>query len=119
MVEYWDNSNAPLFYFPASISFIAWCANEKSLTSSSGRFFSPTRAMIASTSASVMVPSRDRVLSSLSAVIGVLGDVERLGQPFDHRLNRLLAVFENVKMRLEKCLERTPNQQRILLDQTI
>jgi hypothetical protein len=41
MVEYWDNSNAPLSISP-SISFIAWRANEKSLTSSSGRFFSPT-----------------------------------------------------------------------------
>ena len=60
------HSSIPSFYFPASISFIAWRANEKSRTSSRGRFFSPTRAMIASTSASVMVPSRERVLSSLS-----------------------------------------------------
>ena len=54
------------FYFPASSSFIACRANEKSRTSSSGRFFSPTRAIIASISRSVIMPSRLSVLSSPS-----------------------------------------------------
>jgi len=54
------------FYFAASSSFIACRANEKSRTSSSGRFFSPTRAIIASISRSVIMPSRLSVLSSPS-----------------------------------------------------
>ena len=54
------------FYFAASSSFIACRANEKSRTSSSGRFFSPTRAIIASISGSVIMPSRLSVLSSPS-----------------------------------------------------
>jgi hypothetical protein len=54
------------FYFAASSSFIACRANEKSRTSSNGRFFSPTRAIIASISRSVIMPSRLSVLSSPS-----------------------------------------------------
>ena len=54
------------FYFAASSSFIACRANEKSRTSSSGRFFSPTRTIIASISRSVIMPSRLSVLSSPS-----------------------------------------------------
>jgi alkylation response protein AidB-like acyl-CoA dehydrogenase len=58
--------SSSLLYLAGPSSFIASRANEKSRTSSSGRFFSPTRAIIASISRSVMMPSLLSVFSSPS-----------------------------------------------------
>jgi hypothetical protein len=50
------------------------------------------------------------------AVIGMLGDIERLGQPFDQGLDRILSILQNIMMRAQQSLERSFNQQGIVFD---
>ena len=90
LAKAWARMRGKIDYFKPS-SFIASRANEKSLTSSSGRFFSTDTL-------------DDRVDLGVGhgavagqglefGVVGMLGDVEGLGQPLDQRLNRILAVL--------------------------
>jgi len=50
------------------------------------------------------------------AIIGMLGDIERLGQPFDQGLDRILSILQNIMMRAQQSLERPFNQQGIFFD---